>query len=83
MRRYPASAALSPASIFSAASDCMPGFTWLARRLQSFRNQDARSPMGFVGTHWEAGSSFSLQMATVLVAPCDALVFLGSIWAGQ
>ena len=27
---YPASAALSPASIFSAASSCIPGITWLA-----------------------------------------------------
>jgi len=26
---YPASAARSPASIFSAASSCMPGMTWL------------------------------------------------------
>src|SRR5665647_1988865 len=36
--------------------------------LQSFCNPNARSPMGFVGTPWETGPWFSLQMATVLEA---------------
>ena len=46
-------------------------------------NPNARSTIGFVGTPWETGPRFSLQMATLVVTACDSLGRLGPRWAGQ
>ena len=72
-RRYPASALLSPASIFSAASSCIPGITRLVRRLQPFCNPTARSSLVLAGIAWDGTLTIPLEISYFLVLPVPIL----------
>ena len=54
---------------------CAPRFP----ALQSFCNPNPRSAMGFVGSPWETGPGFSLQIGTVLVTACGQTHLSGPI----
>ncbi len=75
---YPASAALSPASIFSAASSCIPGITWLAPAAAIIL-QPKRAVRDCL--RWDAMGIRPQILAANGYTSCDCAGVAGFLWA--